>query len=68
MKKKRLLSILLAGTLALTGLQANIPLQKASAAAGTRVSVHDPSVIKDGSTYYVFGSHIDAGRSTNLRD
>ncbi|MFB9329162.1 S-layer homology domain-containing protein [Paenibacillus aurantiacus] len=30
------------------------------------VSVHDPSVIKDGSSYYVFGSHIEAAKSTDL--
>ncbi|MBB3111135.1 beta-xylosidase [Paenibacillus phyllosphaerae] len=32
----------------------------------TNVSVHDPSVIKDGQTYYVFGSHIEAAKSTDL--
>lgn len=32
----------------------------------TNVSVHDPSVIKDGDTYYVFGSHIEAAKSTDL--
>lgn len=68
MKKKKLFSFLLAGMLTLTGLQINLPARKASAAAGTRVSVHDPSVVKDGSTYYVFGSHIEAARSDNLRD
>jgi len=30
------------------------------------VSVHDPSVVKDGDTYYVFGSHIDGAKSTDL--
>lgn len=30
------------------------------------VSVHDPSIVKDGDTYYVFGSHIDAAKSTDL--
>lgn len=34
--------------------------------AFTNVSVHDPSVIKDASTYYVFGSHIDAAKSADL--
>ncbi|MFC4323803.1 LamG-like jellyroll fold domain-containing protein [Litchfieldia salsa] len=29
-------------------------------------SVHDPSIIKDGDTYYVFGSHIDAAKSKDL--
>ena len=30
------------------------------------VSVHDPSIIKVGDTYYVFGSHIEAAKSTDL--
>ncbi|WP_071784190.1 LamG-like jellyroll fold domain-containing protein [Paenibacillus antibioticophila] len=34
----------------------------------TNVSVHDPSVIKDASTYYVFGSHIDAAKSADLQN
>lgn len=29
-------------------------------------SVHDPAVIKDGSTYYVFGSHMASASSTDL--
>lgn len=39
------------------------------AAGKTRVSVHDPSIIKanDG-TYYVFGSHIDAARTGDLQN
>ena len=49
--KKRLITFLLEGALALTGLQTNLPVQKASAAEGTRVSVHDPSVVKEGNTY-----------------
>ncbi|WP_196427117.1 LamG-like jellyroll fold domain-containing protein [Paenibacillus woosongensis] len=32
----------------------------------TEVSVHDPSIIKDGGTYYVFGSHIEAAKSADL--
>ena len=39
-----------------------------AAANKSRVSVHDPSVIKDGSTYYVFGSHIDAAKTTDLQN
>ncbi|MBR3268964.1 MAG: RICIN domain-containing protein [Oscillospiraceae bacterium] len=37
--------------------------------AKSRVSVHDPSVIKDPKTgtYYVFGSHIDAAKSGDLQ-
>lgn len=30
------------------------------------VSVHDPSIIKEGNTYYVFGSHIEAAKSADL--
>ena len=30
------------------------------------VSVHDPSIVKDGDTFYVFGSHIEAAKSTDL--
>jgi arabinan endo-1,5-alpha-L-arabinosidase len=32
------------------------------------VSVHDPSIVKDGNTYYVFGSHIEAAKSTDLQN
>jgi arabinan endo-1,5-alpha-L-arabinosidase len=32
----------------------------------TNVSVHDPSVIKVGNEYYVFGSHLAAARTTDL--
>jgi arabinan endo-1,5-alpha-L-arabinosidase len=31
-----------------------------------RVAVHDPSIVKVEDTYYVFGSHIDAAKSTDL--
>lgn len=30
------------------------------------VSVHDPSIIKVDDTYYIFGSHIEAAKSTDL--
>ena len=32
----------------------------------TNASVHDPSVIKAGDTFYVFGSHLAAAKSTDL--
>lgn len=32
----------------------------------TEVSVHDPSVIRVGATWYVFGSHLAAAKSTDL--
>ncbi len=30
------------------------------------VMIHDPSIIKDGGKYYVFGSHITAARSDDM--
>lgn len=33
-----------------------------------RVSVHDPSIVKEGNTYYVFGSHIEAAKTTDLKN
>lgn len=32
------------------------------------VSVHDPAIVKDGDTFYVFGSHISAAKSEDLMD
>src|SRR5690554_5603474 len=32
------------------------------------VSVHDPSIIKVEDTYYVFGSHVAAAKSTDLKN
>ncbi|MBO5488762.1 MAG: family 43 glycosylhydrolase [Eubacterium sp.] len=67
---KKLVSCILTGVLALaTVLSPATPFTSTTseAATPTRVSVHDPSiaVAKDG-TYYVFGSHIDAAKSTDL--
>ena len=39
-----------------------------AAANKARVSVHDPSIVKNGNTYYVFGSHIDAAKTTDLQN
>lgn len=39
--------------------------EPASRAFGN-VSVHDPSIVKAGDTFYVFGSHIEAAKSTDL--
>ena len=68
MKLKKLLSLVLAGALVCgTSALGEAPLHRADA-AGTRVSVHDPSIIKDGNTYYVFGSHIEAAKSPDLQN
>ncbi|WP_037297696.1 RICIN domain-containing protein [Ruminococcus flavefaciens] len=61
MKLKKLFAAALSGLVMLSS-QAMLP----SSAANNRVSVHDPSIIKDNGTYYVFGSHIEAARSTDL--
>lgn len=39
-----------------------------TASFGARVSVHDPSIVRDGNTYYIFGSHRACGRSTDLKN
>ena len=31
-------------------------------------SVHDPSIIKDNGTYYIFGSHMESAKSADLRN
>ncbi len=42
------------------------PVPPVSSVAFAEVSVHDPSVIRTAGTYYVFGSHLAAARSTDL--
>jgi len=61
MKKSSIGAVLLALSLSVTGMNGVF-----ANAAGRRVSVHDPSIIKDKGTYYVFGSHIDAAQSNDL--
>ena len=55
MKKHRISAALIAAGMSLSCMNSIFVT-----AAGRRVSVHDPSIIKDNGTYYVFGSHIDA--------
>jgi len=65
MKKRKFVSALLAALMTITTMSM-IPV----AAGGARVSVHDPSIIKDpkSGTYYVYGSHVEAAKSSNLQD
>lgn len=42
--------------------------EQQDAPAFSEVSVHDPSIVKDGNTYYVFGSHIAAAKSKDLKN
>jgi len=41
-------------------------IKKGGFSAGA--SVHDPSIIKDNGTYYIFGSHMESAKSTDLRN
>ncbi len=66
MKWRKLSAALLAAAVSLCAVQLDTDSIGTAEAAGTRVSVHDPSIIKTNGTYYVFGSHIDAARSTDL--
>lgn len=34
----------------------------------TSAAVHDPSIIRDGDTYYIFGSHLSAAKSKDLNN
>ncbi|MCR4944267.1 MAG: RICIN domain-containing protein [Clostridium sp.] len=44
-----------------------LPTYHASAALATsRISVHDPSIVKDNGKYYLFGTHISNAVSNNL--
>lgn len=81
MKKKKLMS-LCAGALAVLLLTAALPVQCGKTAENQpaqnaytgsteeikRVSVHDPSIVKDkdNGTYYVFGSHLATAKSDDL--
>lgn len=71
MKLKTILSTVLAGCMMITGaFSGNIrPTDTSAVVNKARVSVHDPSVLKDSNgTYYIFGSHIDAAKSTDLQN
>lgn len=76
MKHTKKLRTLMAGTLTAAmsvGLFVPAAADEAASDTGlpalTRVSVHDPSIIKsDDGTYYVLGSHTASAKSTNLMD
>lgn len=71
MKLKKIISGVAAAAVMLSGLVFPEHNEKISFAAAqkSRVSVHDPSIFKaDDGTYYVFGSHIDAAKSTDLQN
>jgi len=51
-----------------SALTAGLAASQAQAQTPTfaNATVHDPSIVKEGSTYYVFGSHMAAASSTDL--
>lgn len=55
-----------AATPAPTPVATPAPTPVPTAPVFSNVSVHDPSVVKEGGTYYVFGSHIEAAKSQDL--
>ncbi len=63
-------AFLLSGAMLFSAVNVDLsPALIADAAANkSRVSVHDPSIIKNGSTYYVFGSHIEAAKTNDLQN
>ena len=67
---KKAAALILSGTMLLTAANtASLSVGMTAEAAGkNRVSVHDPSIIKDGNTYYVFGSHIEAAKTNDLQN
>ena len=45
-----------------------IPLLIGLSLSANRVSVHDPSIVKDNGHYYVFGSHLGVARTNDLKN
>lgn len=66
---KKAAALVLSGAMLIVSLHISPQVITSDAAANkARVSVHDPSVIKDGNTYYIFGSHIEAAKSNDLQN
>lgn len=71
MKSKRvknIMAFLMTGVLVSTLSMGNSISAKEKIVEKQRVSVHDPSIVKVGDTYYAFGSHIDAAKSTDMQN
>ncbi|MBP0968106.1 MAG: RICIN domain-containing protein [Oscillospiraceae bacterium] len=71
MKLRKFAAAAVSAVLSLTALHMQLPAADAAdyIQNKSRVSVHDPSVIRDPASgmYYVFGSHIDAAKSADLQ-
>lgn len=53
-------------SLLFTAALAASPWQTPDLPSFSNVSVHDPSIVRDGSTFYVFGSHLASARTGDL--
>lgn len=68
---KKLMASLMVGVLfflGASGIKAQAEMGDRNVLDFDEVSVHDPSIIKSNDTYYVFGSHVAAAKSTDLRN
>lgn len=65
---KRIMGFVMTGVLITSLGWTKVTFSTEKISSKNRVSVHDPSIVKDGDTYYVFGSHIDAAKSTDLQN
>lgn len=62
-------AILMIGTNTVLSENGMLSITGSSSADKSRVSVHDPSIFKDtDDTYYAFGSHIDAAKTSDLQN
>jgi len=68
--KMKKITLLLLGVIILTACQPSIgeptDLSQLEPPTFTDVSVHDPSIIRVGDTFYVFGSHLAVARTTDF--
>ena len=67
---RKAVSAAISGALLLSAVFTAVPAPVTTDAVAdkSRVSVHDPSIVKNGDTYYVFDSHIDAAKSDDLQN
>ena len=67
-KLKKIISVLSIGVMFSSLGIGDIVFARDSSEEKVRVSVHDPSIVKDGDEYYIFGSHVEAAKSTDLEN
>ena len=65
---KRVMAFVLASALVSTTGFSSITTVNAEESLTKRISVHDPSIVKDGDEYYLFGTHLTNAKSLDLRN